>query len=508
MIQAGTINGSGNLLAEGGGTIDTYYGDGGGGAGGRIALYYGSSTLTLEQISAQGAKTDGTHESSQKGGAGTIYLKASAATNGDIVIDNEDITWSTSRSRVARTPLPATLTTDNLTIVNYANVDYSSALTVVSTLTVDQKAFLGISSSVSTNSLVIHNNAYLHNDTGANVSYSSLDWNGGGFVDNGGTLQLLSGGGDLTIPATSTLFANVPRNYSNVIISGTLTHTDNTDSETYKIDYNISGNLTISSTGLVNANSKGYSDGNGLGDGTDGDGGAGGAAHGGNGGNGQTRAGSTFSYGSATQPNTIGSGGGQRSYAAGHGGGAVKFIVGGRADIGGPISVNGGNGGSVDHHGSGGGSGGSVWIDANEIVGNSTISANGGNGSGDTYYGDSGAGGGGRIALYYGTSTFTLNQLSVQGGTPYGNHGNIQRGGAGTIYLKADSATNGDLVIDNEDTVWSIDRTRVAKTSLSTLLTVDNLTVTNYANVDYSSTLTIAVITVGYTPFDTILINC
>ncbi|MGI5841214.1 MAG: fibronectin type III domain-containing protein [Patescibacteria group bacterium] len=492
-IQTGSLNGSGNLLAEGGGTINTYYGDGGGGAGGRIALYYSSSSVTLEQISVQGAKPDGDHTNCQKGGAGTIFLKNVSATYGDIVVDNEDIVWSTSRPRLAKTPLPSNLTVDNLTITNFADIEYTSVLNVESSLTVDQKAFFGLSNNATVNNLVVHHNAYFFNHVGANINYNSLDWTGGILVDNGGTFSMLSGGGNLIVPATSTLHANVPRSYSGVTINGTLTHTDNTNSDTYKINYNVDGDFTINSTGSIDVDSKGYSDGNGTGDGADGDKGAGGAAHGGNGGNGQTRLGSVISYGSATQPATIGSGGGHNNtFQAGHGGGAVKLIITGTFNVGGPVSANGGDSVTSDFysHGSGGGSGGSIWINANEITGSSTISADGG-GATNTYYGDGGGGGGGRIALYYDTNSVGLSQISAKGGIPQGDHSATQKGGAGTIYLKAATATNGDFVIDNKDNDWSTSRTRVAKTTLPSTLTLDNLAITNYSNIDYTSSLNV-----------------
>ncbi len=491
-IDTNILNGSGDLQADGGaGSVETYSGDSGGGGGGRIALYYSSSSFTVDHISVQGGKPDGDSAAIQKGGAGTIYLKANTAANGDFVIDNKDILWQTARSRVGKTPLPSTLTIDNLTVTNYANVDYASALNVTSTLVVDQKAFLSLNGPAAANNIIVRNNAYFLNEAGANVTYNSLDWNGGILIDNGGAFNVVNNGNSLTIPATSTLHSNVPRSYTDVVINGILTHTDNTTTETYKIDYNISGNLTINSSGSINVDSKGYSDGNGPGKGVDGNSGAGGAAHGGLGGNGQTHAGGIISYGSVFQPTTIGSGGGHHESVAGHGGGAIKLIVAGAIYLNGPISANGGNGGISNNRGSGGGAGGSIWIDTNEITGSSPVSANGGNGSASTYYGDSGGGAGGRIALYSTSSSVALNQLSVQGGRPYGNHTIPQKGGAGTIYLKDDTAVNGDLVIDNKDTTWSTLQARVATTPLPNSLTVDNLTVTNFSNVNYTSTLNV-----------------
>ena len=161
-------------------------------------------------------------------------------------------------------------------------------------------------------------------------------------------------------------------------------------------------NLTISSNAVVKADCRGYWGTNatpwGAGPG------AGGATIGGtHGGTGYNNTSGT--YGSATQPTTLGSG----AYALGastgapttsnyFGGGAIQLKVANSLTINGTLSAN----GSIKA-GFGGSAGGSIWIDAGTLAGNGLIQANGGVVVGQQY-----GGGGGRIAVYYhGASTFS-----------------------------------------------------------------------------------------------------
>ena len=105
----------------------------------------------------------------------------------------------------------------------------------------------------------------------------------------------------------------------------------------------------------------------------------------------------TGTYGSATQPTTLGSGGNAASGQNGNayfGGGAIKLAVATNLTIYGTLSANGGFSGT-----SGGSAGGSIWIDAGTIAGNGNINANGG--------ANAAGGGGGRGAVYYNTCTFS-----------------------------------------------------------------------------------------------------
>ncbi|MCC6425530.1 MAG: hypothetical protein IT435_01785 [Phycisphaerales bacterium] len=107
-------------------------------------------------------------------------------------------------------------------------------------------------------------------------------------------------------------------------------------------------------------------------------------------------------YGSVTEPMELGSGGGDDVNVGGGnggaGGGALNLTVGGVLTVDGLLSAD----GQINLAGeAGGGSGGSLLIDCETLAGSGTITARGGNVT------SGGSGGGGRIAITYGTSTFT-----------------------------------------------------------------------------------------------------
>ena len=88
----------------------------------------------------------------------------------------------------------------------------------------------------------------------------------------------------------------------------------------------------------------------------------------------------------------------------------------------------------------GGGSGGSVWITAGTLAGSGSVQANG------SYSNYAGGGAGGRIALYYDTSSLTLDASHLQA---YGSSGYVY-GGPGTVYLRQEGGdARGTLLVDN-----------------------------------------------------------
>jgi hypothetical protein len=370
------------------------------------------------------------------GGAGTIYLKAAAA-NGDLTIDNNDQDSWDDRF-IGRTPLNDLFTFDTINIQNYGNLETGSS---------------------------------------ANVTYNTLNWDNQGIItDNGGTFALLSGGGSLTIPETSRLYGNTTRTFTGLIVNGTLTHSNNTTAETYKLDYIINGDVLIASGGAINVNYKGYIYSEGTGAGSDGNNsGAGGAGYGGDGADGAVGVGGS-TYGSITEPNNIGSGGGNGtnygnlSYLGGNGAGAIKLVVSGTIAVTGNITANGASGANTW---CGGGSGGSIWINAGTLAGAGTVTVNGGNGQSGGSAG--GGGSGGRIAIYYTTDNSTI-AYQAYGGSPTGRYG-----GAGTIYKKSSTQTYGDLLIDNNS--HSGDRTPL----LASAWSFDDVTIQNSANLDLNS---------------------
>ena len=95
-LDVGTISGSGSLRARGGaggtsGAEGSGGGGGGGGGGGRIALIYNTNALSTANLLAHGGRGFDGSDPLRNGGAGTVYLKGSAAAVGDLTIDNNGL---------------------------------------------------------------------------------------------------------------------------------------------------------------------------------------------------------------------------------------------------------------------------------------------------------------------------------------------------------------------------------------------------------------------------------
>ncbi|MCK4946368.1 MAG: hypothetical protein KAS59_08915, partial [Alphaproteobacteria bacterium] len=464
-INTGILAGAGSITANGG---STNYSECGGGGGGRIAVYYtiDSSTVTFQSFGGKNSTS-----TNRMGGAGTIYKKSAAQTNGDLIVDNND-NYSTNDSYIGKTRLDdQAYTFDTLIISDYGWLD----ITVTTS-----------------------------------ISYTTLDWSTKGIItDNGGTFDLLSGGGDLIVPETSRLCAYTTRTHTSYTINGymearqsittagdfdigaagILTHSKNTITKQYVIDIT-AANFTIASGGFINANYKGYQSSEGTGQGGDAER-AGGAGYGGNGGIG-SYAGATggISYGSITEPDDIGSGGGQYSGdLGGSGGGAVKLIVSGTTIIEGDIITNGQNESSNGR--GGGGSGGSIWINTGILAGAGSITANGGS----TSYLECGGGSGGRIAVYYTTDNSTVSYQAYGG---LAGVSTARMGGAGTIYLRDNTAGTDELIINNNDQD-STDDAYIGKTLINETITFDTLTLQNYGHLQTGTSSNITYTTLNWT---------
>lgn len=462
-ITATTITGAGSITANGGngGTGGQLAGAGG---GGRVALYYTTDSMSGTVSAKSGGTTSGT---SVIGAAGTIYREVNGGSK-TILIDNVGQNNNDTYSKIE-----TGLTLDTLTVASYG--------------------YLWLDVTLTTTTLTLENNTRLTVDAAANCTYTTFNLGTPTTImDRGGTFALLSGGGALTVATSNTLIADYPRTYTSVTINGTLTTSQNSSAETYKLSHTTSGDYTISSTGVINVSEKGYTPGYGPGKGANGNG-AGGAGHGGAGGRGTGATGGA-TYGSTTQPNTIGSGGGTDGLGLNKGGGgAVKLDVGGTLTINGSITANGGASltGTSDV---GGGSGGSIWLIASTLVGSGTLSANGGNGGPAGQ--NAGAGSGGRIAIYYTTDTSTLT-VTAKSGTTAG--GTWVIGAAGTIYKESTGGTksvtidNGNLENnDNYATIQSgLNLTTLTVTNKGSLW-ADNSTTATTVNLTNSGKLAIA----------------
>jgi hypothetical protein len=454
-IQANTISGSGTATADGGGgRVSTQWG--GGGGGGRIALYYTTDNSTLI-LSAKGGGSAGS-DSRTFGGAGTIYRKQSSWASGDLTIDN-----------------------GGYGSLSYSTTQFNDPIYAFGTTSVRGGSALVFSTSTS-----ININTSVLNLANGNVTLSNNT------TFSATTFNITSGSSTLNVIATTT---NIPSFTDITISSGaSLSHA----TSTHALIFN-ANNLTINSGGTINVTGKGYSGGIG-GQGTtcsgcDGNGryslysstyfGSGGA-YGGNGAASMSNAnfiayGGT-AYGSTTAPTDLGSGGAgeNATHYGGNGGGAVKITVSGTLTNNGQILANGSSGGSgAGTSYPGGGSGGSIWITTGTLSGTGTTSANGGSGkiSGNIF---GGGGGGGRIALYFTTDNSSQVVTSKGGG-----YSSDQRSiaGAGTIYKKQSSWTNGDLTIDN----GGYGTIEYATTPILANLTLGTTTVRNSANLTFST---------------------
>lgn len=218
----------------------------------------------------------------------------------------------------------------------------------------------------------------------------------------------------------------------------------------------VGGNAIIYRNASVTANYQGFD----LGSGPGGGGTSEGGTHGGRGG-----ANSDATYGSITDPVSLGSGG-----ERGLGGGAIILGVAGTLTVQGTLSANGGDNSELGGPTLEGGAGGSINIRAATLTGTGTIQANGGNGNFGS--GGNGAGGGGRISLGNVTADSFAGTLQANGGIA--GVGPKARGFAGTIYLN--SAKRSSLAIGGAGNLTSL---RLGTDDANTSYTFGTITINN-----------------------------
>ena len=281
---------------------------------------------------------------------------------------------------------------------------------------------------------------------------------------------------NMNIRVTGTTFTiNGHHNFRNVeLLNGAvLTHSQATDSTTFKLDMNL-WTLTIDSTSRIDLIGRGYRGGRagfnwdpGLTTGnTVGSQHAAGGSHGGLGSVYDASGIPTPVYDDFTNPTDLGSGGGNYStYGSGAGGGlflltAINIINDSAIRANGALSI-----GSA----SGNGGGGGLNITTRTLSGNGTIEAKGGGSGLGT------GGGGGRIAVNY-LDISTLNQTGINVDGGQGAYG--PRAANGTIFLKQQTQGTGELVIDGlaGSTAWTT-------LAIPAGYTFDNITLRNSARV-------------------------
>jgi hypothetical protein len=443
-VNVGTLAGTGTITANGGST--TQYG--GGGGGGRVAVYYTGGDPDNYVLSAEGGSSNLVGNSSH-GGAGTIYLKQSSA-NAELIVDGSD---STSMN-VTETGDATTLTFDSIVVREGADyrVKTGNDWTLASGGT--------ISGSGTVDPVVRFDSGATFDTTDASFSFSGFDIymagehagstsfsisNGTYFLDR--TTATLSGGTpSFTIGSSGTLDIGGATTFTVGTITiqsgGTLTHNANSTTKAHVIDISAT-TINVQSGGLIDADGLGLIADTGTGAGQPSSGYGSGAGYGGAGGAGSFAGGTT--YGSASSPNDLGSGGGDDTGSGvadgSSGGGLIKLNVSGTMTINGTVSADGADvPGSIGDDGAG--SGGSVWVTVGTLEGSTcVITADGGSAASD-----GGGGGGGRIAVYYTTDNSNCSSgATATGGTGPGVGAD---GADGTVNLYSNSPTIDSLTSD------------------------------------------------------------
>lgn len=231
---------------------------------------------------------------------------------------------------------------------------------------------------------------------------------------------------DVVLNSTSSLIMYGSNTLKSLTVNsgGTVTHGTNSSSKVNYIDLT-AANVTINSGGSINADGKGYAAQQGPGKSISSWCGGSYGGYGYN--NNPVSMNTNGSYGSATNPSDMGSGGWDSA-----GGGYIKIISSGTLTNNGTITASGIQSTAT-------GSGGSIYISAGTFAGSGSILAI------SRFNYQNQAGSGGRIALYYTTKTFT-GTVNASG---YGG------GGAGTIFDKANGQSTGTLTIDNSGNATS-----------------------------------------------------
>ncbi|MCP4707354.1 MAG: hypothetical protein GY869_01910, partial [Planctomycetes bacterium] len=331
------------------------------------------------------------------------------------------------------------ITTPSLTIENSTFIT-SGALTT-SSLTMTGGSFTTTNDTINVPDIILDNSSFTANKAVISVSEITL---GNSSAFETGTLGVTAT--TVTIDDNSTFIVNGTNSFENLILTNnsTIQHWSNSTSQSYILDINITGDLTIDSTSSINADGKGYEKEQGPGKGARSNNHGTGAGHGGRGGGSIEITTNGAIYDSLTDPSEIGSGGGNSNtygvVEGGAGGGGIRLNVGGTVINDGTISANGDNGAYYNATG-GGGSGGFINLNAGVFAGSGTITANGGNGGNTSY---AGGGGGGRIGIFYNSNSFA-GDIKAAGASGY------QRGGVGTVYMKSMTTDEVSLVFDNNN---------------------------------------------------------
>jgi hypothetical protein len=459
-IDAPVIRGGGQIRADGG-----INGSGASGGGGRIAFYYRDFSLSTAKVSAASLQASGT----LAGASGTVYyhrLDANGAkVSNELVADNLGrVTLNGTTLLHAGAGTVTAVSGNTLTLSNAVPFDVEGTRIQLLDANGDVTEEHEVTAR-STNGVTVNGNVA----ASAGVAYRGIvradriTARGGAILQStalsapsftGGTngiirTPLVHSAGDVAIENGGIVEVNGTLMARNLALrtGANLTHSRATSTLINRLNVDVDQTITIDPLSMIDVSIRGLTGVvGGVGttyDSTTGKptltGGAtnlSGGSHAGQGGLAVATATLGATYGSAVNPNAPGSAGamsGTGSCSLCKSGGGVARIAATRIVVDGKILANG-------EAADGAGAGGSIRVDADVIEGAGEIHADGG-------IGVSGAsGGGGRIALYYGT--LSIPQAKITALAPQSNAVSTV-GAPGTVYLKADNAALGDLIVDN-----------------------------------------------------------
>ncbi len=403
-LSADTLSGTGTVSASGSPLSYNYPAGGGGRVAVKLVSGTGTGSVALKAYGENNGGAPGTiyvQTTGQSSGQGTLIVDAGGRSVGDTTLISTNVTGTVAGNVIVGTNCVLAVAS-NTTLALSGNVSGNTTnaylklvggtLTVPAAFSVSNCTFWVVNpSTFSPASVTVASNGLWISDFPASLSGSL-------------TVQ---GGGRVTHSANSTVAAT----------------------PYYKVDLTIGGSLTVETNGMIDAKAKGFSSQNGPGKSSGG--GTYGASHGGLGGN----AGAFPTYGSVTNPTTLGSGGSYQS-----GGGAIILRVAGGCTLHGIIMADGGNFDSSFREGA---AGGSVNLNADTLTGTGLLSANGNTNSMASQYN---GGGGGRIAVRLATGTDFGSVVMQAFGGPGSTYG-----AAGTLYrqIGTQAAGQGNLIVDN-----------------------------------------------------------
>jgi len=459
LIETDSLSGSGMIGANGGLAPRSSQWTGG---GGRVAVYYNSLNLPYDNITAYGGPNG--YGASYCGGAGTVYFKDSSDTQGEVIICNNSSSFF--RHQSGSHLLTEESSFHRVLIRNGGWLRNDSAI-VTDSLWVEQGTFDVVSDYDMGSTpllMTIDGEVVIRDSSLMTISQFDENWIADGIIhiESGSRLDVVSDA--IVVNDGVTLIKDGVFGASDVIgnmtidSGGIVTHTDR---YLAGLELNVLGTLEIQSGGSINVDSRGL---NGGGNGsifgdsaetfdTSGaivagswpiDNYAAGGSYGGYGAYGSSFDQVNRSYGLLESPIYLGSGGSKHGNHAGSDGGGRITIISSSLVVDGEISADGGALPNIINYSAGCGSGGSILIETDSLSGSGMIGANGGLAPRSSQW----TGGGGRVAVYYNSLNLPYDNITAYGGS--NGYGASYCGGAGTVYLKDSSDTQGEVIICND----------------------------------------------------------